>query len=311
MGTPIYRFGCLRIASDFPLFGLELSQTEAEEPCDVTIRRAPMPEEAVSTTAKFLEGQYTGTYNGNEVFFSRGSIGRFLLRAGKEILMELAPSPNDDEVRGYLLGAVLGTLCHQRGITPVHASLVDVADGCAAFIGASGAGKSTLVAALGQRGRDVISDDECFLQLDSTGNVQAWPGINQIRLWEDARAALGFDGPGIERMTRGKYKSLISIRPARDPMQSRPLRGVYQLHRVPNGALEISRLRGAEAVEVLMQNVYPPGLADCLGLQSHVFQVCTAVAQNVPVFRFSRPWDFAVLDQSIDLLESHLPDRLA
>ena len=182
-----------------------------------------------------------------------------------------APSSNDDEVRAYLLGAVFGALCHQRGITPLHASAIDVADGCVAFVGASGAGKSTLVAALAQRGHEIIGDDECFLQLGTNGEVQAWPGISGIRLCEDARAALGFDGAGVERAMHGYNKYFVPVRPPRNPIQSRRLREVYQLHRVPNGVTEVTRLRGADAVEVLMQNVYPPGLADRLGYQAHVF----------------------------------------
>jgi hypothetical protein len=84
------------------------------------------------------------------------------------------------------------------------------------------------------------------------------------------------------------------------------LRQIYQLHRVPKGAAVLSRLHGADAVEVLMQNVYPPGLAGRLGYQSHVFCVCAVTARDIPVFRLSRPWDLTALDQSINLLESHL-----
>ena len=124
------------------------------------------------------------------------AVGRFLVRAGKEILIDLAPSSNDDEVRAYLSVACFGALCHQRGITPLHASAIDVADGCVAFVGASGAGKSTLAAALARRGHEIIGDDDCFLQLGTKADVQAWPGISRIWLWEDARAALGFEGPG-------------------------------------------------------------------------------------------------------------------
>jgi len=68
----------------------------------------------------------------------------------------------------------------------------------------------------------------------------------------------------------------------------------------------VVRLQGADAVEALMQNVYPPGLAARLGYQSQVFTVCAAAARGVPVFRLSRPWDFATLDQGIELLETHL-----
>jgi hypothetical protein len=70
----------------------------------------------------------------------------------------------------------------------------------------------------------------------------------------------------------------------------------------------VTRLHGADAVEVLMQNVYPSGLAACLGYLPHVFMVCTAAARHVPVFRLSRPWDFDALDEGIELLQSHLQD---
>jgi len=308
METAIYGLGGLRIASGFPLLGLQVCRNQTEARCDVVIRCAPIPEEVASATAKFLDGKYTGTYNGRDLLLDSPAVGRFLLRAGQEILIDLAPSSNDDEVRAYLLGAVFGALCHQRGITPLHASAIDVANGCVAFVGASGAGKSTLVAALARRGHEVISDDECFLQLGSKGDVQAWPGISRIRLWEDARTALGFDGAGVERAMRGYNKYFVPVCPPRNPIQSRPLRRVYQLHCVPNGVTEVTRLRGADAVEVLMQNVYPPGLAACLGYQSHVFMVCTAAARHVPVFRLTRPWDFAALDAGIELLQSHLQD---
>jgi hypothetical protein len=240
------------------------------------------------------------------VLLDSSAIGRFLVRAGEEILVDLAPSSDEDEVRMYLLGAVFGTLCHQRGIAPLHASAIDVADGCVAFVGESGAGKSTLVAALAQRGHEIVSDDECFLQLGTKGDVLAWPGTSGIRLWEDARVALGFHGAGIERALQGYDKYFVPIRPPRDPMNSRPLRRVYQLHRDQDGVTEVTRLHGAAAVEVLIQNVYPPGLANRLGYQPHVFKVCSMAARSVPVFRLSRPWDLAALDRGIELLENHL-----
>jgi hypothetical protein len=297
-----YRLGGLRIASDLPLVGLPVCRHEAKARCDVVIRCAPFP--ADIATAKFLDGDYSGTYNGKDVVLARAAAGRFLVRAGKEILIEQAL--NDDDARAYLLGAVFGALCHQRGITPLHASAIDVADSCVAFVGESGAGKSTLVAALARRQHEIISDDECYLQLGTKGEVQAWPGLSRIRLWEDAKTALGFDGPGVTRAMQGYDKYFVPIHPPRNPIKSRSLRRVYQLHRVARGVAHITRLHGADAVEVLMQNVYPAGFAERLGYQSHVFRVCTAIARDVPVFRFSRPWDFAALDQGIALLESHL-----
>jgi len=304
----VYRLGGLRVASDFPLFGLQVCPNETETHCDVVLRYAPIPERFASATAKVCNGriQHSGKYNGKEVLLEFPAVGRFLLRAGKEILMDLAPSSDEDEVRAYLLGAVFGALCHQRGITPLHASAIDVAGGCVAFIGDSGSGKSTLAATLTRRGHDILTDDVCFLQLGTEGDVRVWPGISRIRLWDDARTALGFNGPGVEREIYGYNKYFIPVAPPRDPIQSRPLRRVYQLHRISNGAPKVTRLQGAAALEVLMQNIYASRITARLGSRPHAFIACAAAARDVPVFRFSRPWNFGSLVQDAKMLEDHL-----
>jgi GTPase SAR1 family protein len=175
-----------------------------------------------------------------------------------------------------------------------------------AFVGQSGAGKSTLAAALVRRGHQIIGDDQCFLQLGSNKDVKVWPGMSRIRLWEDATLALGFDCQGLEPEIHGYNKYLISTYPPRNPLRYRLLRGVFQLHRVPGGDTEVIRLHGADAIEVLMQNIYPSALAAYLGYQPFVFAVCVAVARDVPVFRLSRPRDFSALNRGIELLENHL-----
>src|SRR5262249_47037798 len=162
----------------FPLFGLQVCRNEDDVPSEVVIRCAPIPDTTFSITAKFRHSQYSERSNGREILLEFPGVGRFLLRAGKEILMDLAPSSDDDEVRAYLLGAVFGALCHQRGITPLHASAIDVPGGCVAFVGPSGAGKSTLVATLARCGHEIITDDACFLHVGTNGDVQTWPGIS-------------------------------------------------------------------------------------------------------------------------------------
>ena len=304
----VYRLAGLRIVSDLPLSGLPVCRDDPQEQPEVVIRRAPIPEGLASATATFRDGQYIGRYNGREVLIDIPAIGRFLVQAGKEILIDSVSSSNDAEIRAYLLGTAFGLLCYQRGITPLHAAAIDVAGGCVAFVGESGAGKSTLVAAFARRGHQVISDDLCFQQLDDKGNVQNWPGIGRIRLWEEAMNALGCNGPGVEQEIHGYNKYFVPVRSPRNPTEYRRLRRVYQLHPAPDGTTKVTRLRGAAAVEVLMQNVYRLDLAERLGYKPHVFMVCAAAARDVPVFRFSRPLDFGALSQSIELLENHLLD---
>ena len=73
-----------------------------------------------------------------------------------------------------------------------------------------------MVAALASRGRQVISDDLCVFEASEQG-VRVWPGLNRLRLWEDALAALGCDQPGIEREFRGLNKYLVPTQPIRNP----------------------------------------------------------------------------------------------
>src|SRR5262249_2551551 len=253
----------LRIVSDFRLRGLQSYTDEIAPNGEVVFRRARIPQGLALATATFRDGQHSGRYNGKEVLLEYPTAGRFLVRSGKEIVIDPAPA-SDDKVGPYLLGTAFGVLCHQRGITPLHASVIDIADGFVAFVGESGAGKSTLAAGLARRGHQVVADAVCFLQPGANGNVQAWPGVYQIRLWEDAWAALGYEGLEVEREMHGCNKYFVPIHPPRNPVESRRLRAVYQLQPA-RGVTRMTCLHGAAAVEALLQNVYRLGLAECLG----------------------------------------------
>ena len=308
MEKAVYRLAGLRVLSDFPLVGVKSCRNDAAHN-DVVIRRARVPASlalaALAHSQRSQVRQVDGS-EGKEVFLHFPEVAQFLIRAGREILIDPAPSSDAGEVRAYLLGTAFGVLCHQRGITPLHASAVDVEDGCVAFVGASGAGKSTLVAALARRGHGIISDDVCFLQLDGKGNVLVGPGIERIRLWADAMYALGYDGPEVQREMHGYNKYFVPIRSSHSRADHRLLRCVYELHASPNGAIEVNLLQGGVAVEVLMQNVYRLNLAERLGYKPPAFIACAEAARNVPVFRLSRPKHFGALEQTIDVLEDHL-----
>jgi hypothetical protein len=192
---------------------------------------------------------------------------------------------------------------------PLHVSAIDVADGCVASVGDSGSGKSTLVAALAARGHQIIADDVCFLQPSEQGQVRVWPGINRLRLWEDAMKALGYDGPRAEREFREYNKYLIPQHAPQNPSKPRQLKRVYQLESAPDGErASVHRLRGAAVVEVLIQNIYRLELTEHMGRKANAFVVCAAAAQDVPIFRFSRPLGFHALAEVVNCLENHLHD---
>jgi hypothetical protein len=105
----------------------------------------------------------------------------------------------------------------------------------------------------------------------------------------------------------GYNKYFIPVRPPlRSPTECRRLHRVYQLDPTLGGTATLTRLHGAAALEVLMQNVYRLGFAESLGYKPQAFQACTAAARTAEVFRFSRPLAFDTLDYNIELLEHHM-----
>jgi hypothetical protein len=248
-----------------------------------------------------------GQCDNNEVLLNYPGVARYLLRNGNEILVDAAPNADDGDVRARLLGPAFGALCFQRGIVPLHASVIDFADGCVAFIGAKGAGKSTIVAALARRGHQVIADDICRLQIRDDGTLLAWPGVSRVRLHEDALTALGYDGLGIERETRKARKYFVPVSPLPSPARSRRLHRIYQLHVAPSSSrANMTRVQGAAAIEALMRNVFKLKFAEHMGFRPVVFSTCAATANEVPQFRYSRTIGFQDMHEDLDFLEQHL-----
>ena len=82
---------------------------------------------------------------------------------------------------------------------------------------------------------------------------------------------------------------------------------VYQLAAATDGdPTTITRLQGAAAVEVLMQNIYRVAIAERMGRKANVFVACAAAAREVPVYRLSRPLGFQILPDVLNVLEEHL-----
>jgi hypothetical protein len=304
-GFTSYRLAGLRIVSELPLPGL-LSGDASTVGEVVIIRHASVPAKLPPPVTVIDEAQY----DGKALLFTIPEVGRYLIREGSEILVDAERSAQKNDICAYLLGSAFGTLCHQRGIVPLHSAAIDIKGGSVAFIGPSGAGKSTLAATLSSRGHQVIADDVSFLRLESNGTVMLWPGIRRIRLWEDAVHALGFKGSGVEREFRGYNKYLVPVRPPDDPFAPRRLRRIYQLGVVPAGTTaNLTQVQGAAAVEILMQNIYCAPYAEVMGRKPAAFAFCAAIARQVPVFRFSRPLGFDVLCKGLDVLEDHLREN--
>jgi hypothetical protein len=176
---------------------------------DVVLRLGRVPSQPTR-----LDANGVGFWaNGDEACHVLEKVGAFLVRGGREIVIEPAPGVEDRVLRLSILGPALGLLLHQRGLLVLHASVVARGGAAIAVLGKNGWGKSTIAAALHARGYELVSDDLAAIRMDGDGPT-VLAGFPQVKLWPEAATLLG-ETP----------EALPLLHPSFDKRAWRPVRG--------------------------------------------------------------------------------------
>lgn len=285
----------IRIRSDIVL--PELRSAQGGEPPDVTIvvdQLAEMP--------RLPEGVGIGVRDtGNGTYLEWKGIGSFLVRGGAHITCEPAPGVSTRRLRLPLLGVVMGIVLHQRGLLTLHASALAIDGEGVAFIGWKGAGKSTTAAALQARGHTLLTDDVLALDCDENGVLQVLPAFPQIKLRPDSAVGLGYDPSALS--TLGEHIEKRALRPA-DRLGPRPipLRRIYLLEEGPMPSVD--RVRGAESFAALVAQTYAPRFLGASATTPQHFNQCHRLANQVPVYRLTRPKEFSRMNEWLEAVEA-------
>ena len=233
-------------------------------------------------------------------------VGRYLIADGRRIVIDPAPGASERNLRLFLLGSAIGALLHQRGLLPLHANAIDVGGRAVAFSGHSGAGKSTIAAWFHDQGHTILADDVCVIGFDEAGRALAYPGIPRLRLWREALEASGRDAEAYARSfdDTDKYDVPTLKEAGPEPL---PLAAIYLLRKAEDSADDagIERLKGVDAVEMLVSNTYRGGYLSMIGRTSEHLSACVRVARAVPVFRAQRLWGFDRFDEQARRLSDH------
>jgi hypothetical protein len=289
-----------RLSSEL-LLGELTPAGEGETTPVVEIRMGSLPERLAGSAA---EGQLQVA--GADALLTIDAIGRFLMRGGREIVVDPAPGVSERNLRLFLLGSALGIICHQRGLLPLHANAVIIGGAAVAFAGPSGSGKSTLAAYFARSGYPVLCDDVCVVSFDEAGQAHAWPGLPRLKLWSEAAAAFGHDPTALERVMDGQDKFHVPLARAGQP-QPVPLRRIYLLTKAGSGEPGgMSRLRGHQAMTALMEQTYRDACLAPMGLAGQNFRHCAALLDQVEIWEARRAWGYDVFAEEVRLLEEHL-----
>lgn len=275
------------------IFLPELLKEEAS--ADVEIRKGKLD--------TFLR-QVTSTGEGfwateSEAYRIYPDVGSFLVRNGREIIIDPDPGADERLLRLYLLGRIFGALLHQRGLLVLHGSAVALGGGAAAFLGYSGSGKSTAAASLSVKGYSMVADD--LVVIDAMGAVPlVYPAFPQLKIWPEVAESLGYDLGKLPYISPKETKraAYLTANFSTDPL---PLKRIYLLEK--GESIEIRQLEPHESMIELVRNSYAvQSLNAKANLPSH-FSQCAKVAKDVSICRVVRPFDLESLPKFVCVIE--------
>lgn len=298
---PVYSCFDFCLRSEIPLPELtRAAEVGATPVVDVVFGEVP------ETLPGAAPAEFAIQAEGDDVLLVVKGTARYLVRNGREIVVDPVEGASERNVRLFLLGSALGILCHQRGLLPLHANAVVADGGAYAFAGHSGVGKSTLAAHFAREGYEVLCDDVCVVSFDGGGRPLAWPGLPRLKLWGDAAEAFGHDSVLLDRAIEGLDKYHVPLVPAR-AVRPVPLRRLYLLARTDEGQEpEIQRLQGQRAMAAAMEQTYRNLYLGPMGLAAQNFRQCAALLAQVEIYEARRDWGYEVFGSQAELLERHI-----
>ena len=209
-------------------------------------------------------------------------------RDGRRVDSWPLPGVSTATVHHLYLNQVLPLALSRQGKLVLHASAVEMGDGCVAFMGQSGRGKSTLAASFAMSGWRVLTDDG--LQLDWRDQaLTALPSHPSIRLWEDSQQALIGTGaavaPAVGYTSKVRLLAGAAFEHCDEP---RPVNSIYLLGDGTSPTLAIQDAKPSCAMIELVRHSFLLDI-DAEELLSSHFDEIARVANATPHYHLDFP----------------------
>jgi hypothetical protein len=293
----------------YRLFGLEVhSEIELGELVAVTPGR-PDLRIVLGRIAQEIDSGPSGRsfrFGANERLLCWPAVGKFLLRGGREIVVDPADGVEHRLLAFPLLGPVMALTMHDRGAFVLHASAVSVDGRGAGFLGDKGAGKSTTAAAMIAAGHSLVTDDVLAMSAQGAAYL-AEAAFPQVKLASDAAAAISVSGAetqppvhpaiekGLHRLTTG-FAGEATV-----------MRRLFVIER--GEALSMTRLPASDAFRALAQFSYVARFGrDALqgsDGRRHLEQ-CAALTRQIGAWRLTVPAGLDRIGEVVRAVEREL-----
>jgi hypothetical protein len=298
----LYRVFGLLVRSSFALPELDVVQAPGAEDPDVAIEAGPVGD-TLPGGVRLLDWMIVDRQTSLFVF---PGLGRMSASGGTRIVIDLEPGAPESHMRTYLFGSGFGALLHQRKLMPLHVSAVRTPTGVWAFTGDPGTGKSTLAGLLHRRrGWPLLCDDMAVIHPDDPEPL-LHAGVNRLKLWKDAVAAVGTAGASLTRDIARQDKFHLHD-PAMFDHAPAPLRGLVMLDRGETVAL--TPICGAQRLMLLLRAVYRPFLTPVHNDVDPLARHAARIANGIEGYSLTRPWDPEALAATAEAIADAIEAR--
>jgi hypothetical protein len=165
-------------------------------------------------------------------------------------------------------------------------------------------GKSSLVAALSQKGYDLLCDDITVLNPLSDETL-AYPGYPSIKLWNDVVNHLKLKANSNDRIRPNLNKFRIYINES-DCQDTFPLNSIFILNKKNSPGFELNELKGIQKLKAIKNNVYRSQFLNGLQKSETHFKLLTSLVNKVPVYQILRPASPLMLSELSDFVEEKM-----
>ena len=240
--------------------------------------------------------------SGSDIIHYYPNIGTFRVSMGRKIVVDPFPNVDMRILRSILLGNIMCTLLHQRGLLTLHGSAIALNGNAVAFLGPSGSGKSSTIAALMRQGYTGIADDVVAIDPRDRKPI-IFPAFPQIKLPQDVANLLGYDQTKLSYISPKEKKYNIELAHI-SPLQVLPIRRIYLLEK--GNIMHIQRLKMHESMIKLVSNSRAVNsLRAGEKIKLHFIQ-CAKVAKSIPVCRLVRSSNLNLISDFIKMVSHDL-----
>jgi hypothetical protein len=287
--------------SDIPLTGLPTSVC-GDKNVDILIQVTPGHAPPVGKNW----GRGVLEHAGEGWLIKIQDVADFEVIGGRQIRVWPAAGAAQNDIEIFLFGLAWATLCHQRGLLPLHASAITTKRGITAFAGPSGAGKSTTAALMGSLGYELVADDILPISFNREAVPGAWPYLRRLKLQGGPIAQLSLTPGELVSDKLDDEKFFVCPKNVANDRWNK-LDRIYLLeNHSPDSRAPIYQISGAEAVRAVVDHTYYLDFIPDSGRFRDHLALCTRLASKVPVYRLRLTPSLRIDTRLRSLISAHL-----